>query len=341
MSHHSPTVAAAIIYAHLQMAKAHGIDIDAVTQRIGLDQTMLLLPGARLRVQQGWAMWEEFAAMTQDEQIGLKLSRYCRLNGLGVLGYMMMNAPTLSNALFVLTQYERLTADVPRFVMRQEEGAVVLAIQPSALGWHPAEQYVADFIMSAVKRVFDFLRGQDVPMIQGMGFHYGAPQHDPRLLVHRATFGSVPFRFDEAETYCVLDRQLLELPVMGANPNFFKFFEQQGRELLAQLWGDRTSDRVRQILAVMLHGQLPTVKDIANRLMLSPRSLQYQLKAEGTSFSQLLDEVRQDLAATFLERQGLTKSEVAYLLGFSDLSAFSRALKRWEVRSLQSSEPQR
>ncbi|MDB9494041.1 AraC family transcriptional regulator ligand-binding domain-containing protein [Spirulina major CS-329] len=331
MLQRSPTVSAHLIYTFLQMAQAHGVAIAPMMRRVGIDQAMLLQAGARFPVLQAWAMWDELARVTQDLQIGLKLGRYALLNSLGVVGYMMMNAPTLGDALTILTQYERLLADVERFVVRQDATVVQLAIASSEMGWHPAERYVVDYVMSALKCIFDRLVGRETQLIQRMGFHYAAPSDDPGLTVHRETFGDVAFQFGGEETYCVIDRRMLTLPVIGANPHFFNLFEQQGQVLLTQSVGNLVSDRVRQILAISLYGHLPTIQEVATCLMMSSRSLQHHLQREGTTFTQLLDDVRQVMSAKLLTQDDLTKSEVAYLLGFSGLSAFSRALKRWQV----------
>jgi AraC-like DNA-binding protein len=339
MLQRDPTVSAHLVYTFLQMAQAHGIAINPVMRRVGMEKAVLLQAGARIPVVQAWAMWDELARVTQDMNIGLKLGHYTLLNSLGVVGYMMMNAPTLGDALAILTQYERLLADVERFVVRQGGDSVQLAIASSELGWHPAERYVVDYVMSAIKCVFNALVGREMMLIREIGFHYAAPPDYPELATHRDILGNVAFQFGGAETYCVIDRHMLALPVIGANPHFFNVFEQQGKTLLAQSLGNRVRDRVRQILSVSLYGHLPTVKEIANRLMMSPRSLQYQLKREGTSFTQLLNEVRQEMAVKLLAQPQLNKSEVAYLLGFSDLSTFSRALKRWQARSPHATAP--
>jgi AraC-like DNA-binding protein len=86
---------------------------------------------------------------------------------------------------------------------------------------------------------------------------------------------------------------------------------------------------VADILGATLADGRPTLADVARRLKLSPRSLQAHLKAESTTFQAILGAVRKELATAYLERSDLTLSEITFLLGYADHSAFTRAFKKW------------
>jgi AraC-like DNA-binding protein len=93
--------------------------------------------------------------------------------------------------------------------------------------------------------------------------------------------------------------------------------------------GEAAADAVRRCLAGELcHGQ-PTLQQIARRLHMSPKTLHRRLDDEGTSFRRVLTEVRRELAARHLTEDQLAISEIAFLLGFSEPSAFHRAFRRW------------
>ena len=86
---------------------------------------------------------------------------------------------------------------------------------------------------------------------------------------------------------------------------------------------------VRQRLRESLGRRLPSIQEMARRLRLSPRTLQRRLSEEGTSFQQQLDAVREELARVYVQESKLPLGEVAYLLGYSELSTFLRAFRRW------------
>jgi len=100
-------------------------------------------------------------------------------------------------------------------------------------------------------------------------------------------------------------------------------------EYLAKLDKDNIVDRATTIIVDMLPSGGIADEKIAVQLNMSARSLQRRLKAAGTTFRKLLEAVRKDLAATYVRDPDIELVEVAFLLGFSDQSAFSRAFKRW------------
>ena len=93
--------------------------------------------------------------------------------------------------------------------------------------------------------------------------------------------------------------------------------------------GEALTDAVRRLLVGELCDGEPSLEQIAPRLHMSPRTLHRRLEEEGTSFRQVLAEVRRELAARHLSERRLAIGEIAFLLGFSEPSAFHRAFKRW------------
>ena len=87
--------------------------------------------------------------------------------------------------------------------------------------------------------------------------------------------------------------------------------------------------RLQHLMAQELRGREPKLDAIAAQLGYSPRTLQRKLQQANTSFQHLLDDIRQELALQYLKDTSLTTSEIAFLLGFSENSAFNRAFRRW------------
>ena len=97
--------------------------------------------------------------------------------------------------------------------------------------------------------------------------------------------------------------------------------------------GAATTDAVRHHLAVELSKGAPTLKEIAPRLRMSSRTLHRRLEEERTSYRDILNEVRRELATRHLQERHLAIGEIAFMLGFSEPSAFHRAFKRWTGRA--------
>jgi AraC-like DNA-binding protein len=92
---------------------------------------------------------------------------------------------------------------------------------------------------------------------------------------------------------------------------------------------DSVASRVKALLFERASTGIPAVDEAARRLGTSGRSLQRALRAEGTSYAALSDEVRKELALAHLRQRDRTLSEIALLVGFQEVAAFTRAFRRW------------
>lgn len=128
----------------------------------------------------------------------------------------------------------------------------------------------------------------------------------------------------------VFRRERLDAPVIASDPGLLPILEQHAEALLGTIpEGGGFTRRVCELIARELTGGTPSAERIAERLHMSARTLARRLDGEGTSFSKLLDELRRELAIGHLRDRDISVSEVAFLLGFGDANAFSRAFKRW------------
>jgi AraC-like DNA-binding protein len=126
------------------------------------------------------------------------------------------------------------------------------------------------------------------------------------------------------------DARCLDWSVLSSNAALLPLFESYADTMLAALTPTQDyQQKVSQAIAQHLIGELPTIQAIAYELAISVRHLQRELKAEGTSFQKLLDETRKKLALQHLKNPTTPIHDIAFLLGFSEPSAFNRAFKRW------------
>ncbi len=121
------------------------------------------------------------------------------------------------------------------------------------------------------------------------------------------------------------------MPICLANPQLLETLEQFAQNLLHKLYfADTCSDKVaRRIGTMLFRGDKIGIDIVSKDLAQSSRSLQNRLKVEGTSFQKLFDQVRKELALNYLKDGDTAISEIAFLLGFSEQSAFNHAFKRW------------
>jgi AraC-like DNA-binding protein len=137
-----------------------------------------------------------------------------------------------------------------------------------------------------------------------------------------------PVEFDAELDLVSFARDDCMRPLDTANADLARVNDEIARQYLEQLDRSSLRDRVRECLMLRLaQGEL-VAEDIAAALHLSLRSLQRHLADEGSSYDQMLDETRLELARSYL-RGHYSISEIAYLLGYADASCFSRAFRRW------------
>ncbi|MFN7985173.1 MAG: helix-turn-helix domain-containing protein, partial [Vicinamibacterales bacterium] len=157
-------------------------------------------------------------------------------------------------------------------------------------------------------------------------FRHAAP---PSIAEHLRILGPA-VRFNQSEDAVIYDTHVLQTPFISADPTLLEVFEGDARrrlDALAERGG--VSGRVLRLLGSRLRGAVPPLAEIASELAMSERSIQRSLSDEQTSYRQLVDDVRKNLAIEHLSRPGTSATDVAFLLGFSEPSAFTRAFRRW------------
>lgn len=129
----------------------------------------------------------------------------------------------------------------------------------------------------------------------------------------------------------------LDRPILLADAELLTRLEPFAQEMLRRLApAESWSERVRhELYQAMLRGDRPMLSSVASALAISPRHLQNKLRQEGATYRVLLDELRQETALQYLERGDVPLVDVAFLLGFSEQSAFNHAFKRWTGTSPQ------
>ena len=156
-------------------------------------------------------------------------------------------------------------------------------------------------------------------------FAHRAP---PDSRAHERFFGSPP-RFSAGENALVLEAALLELPCRRTDPSLLSLLDRYAADRLGGGEAATFADRAWRALSDELQAGNVAARGVAARLNVSVRTLHRALAAEGTSYRRLLDQLRLDIAGRHLRDDRMSVAEVAFLAGFSEISAFHRAFKRW------------
>jgi AraC-like DNA-binding protein len=264
--------------------------------------------------------------ITNDEDLGLKAARELEPGSLGALEYAAASARTARDAMDVMARYLHLVTDSIRFSFEaRPDGTTTIRLDHMVAMPRAAEDFaVTAFYVATRHRFPDFEPGYRV-FFQHEGS--GSDEYAKTFSGGEVLFGAPYSGFSFLTSH--LDRELPE-----RDPKLHELISRHADQLLASLPKVETfTERVRNHLVSELRAGEPTAPAIARKLGVSTRTLTRKLEAEGHSFKELLEELRQGLATRYTASTDLLLSEVALLLGFSSAAAFNRAFKRWTGQS--------
>jgi AraC-like DNA-binding protein len=308
----------------IEAAGDYGVEPEELYRAVKLDPAVLSDPDNRIPFAQLVALYAEAAKLTGDDAFGLHVGEKVDAKLFDVLGYMVVNSPTLGEALNRLVRYHSIWSEGALFSLDVSNSRVCLRYEylggQSELCRHDCEMTLS-IAVSFARRV----TGVDWTPHE-VSFQHSKPKNTSE---HRRIFRA-PVRFNRLANELIFDSQLLALPIMKADPGLCEILDRQAEELLAKRPRENgLVSHVRQLLNESLKSGDSRLETVAQKMGISVRTLQRKLREEGTSHHDLLDEIRSDLSRRYLQEPELAICEVAYLLGFSEPSAFHRAFRRW------------
>ncbi|UYP31315.1 AraC family transcriptional regulator [Pseudomonas sp. Z8(2022)] len=258
-----------------------------------------------------------------EPALGLVLGQRLNVSTHGILGYAVLSSANLGKALqFALKYYRVLGLSFELELVEQGQDVELRAVESFPMG--PQSRFTSEGLLTSIHTIARFLLGEELRGL-AVGFAHSAPDYAER---YAEVFG-VAAQFEQPYNWLRLPRHYLQRPMALANPATVQMCEQQCEALLASLdVQDGLLTRVRRLLLAR-PGDFPDLESAASALHTSGRSLRRHLAQMGTSYQQVLDDVRKRLALQYLTTTHLPLYEIAQLLGFSDPSNFRRAFRKW------------
>jgi AraC-like DNA-binding protein len=309
-----------LLWAATQAGASHA----ALCQKLALNPAELTDPDARVPISIIQELWGEAVEATRDPDLALHLGEKVNLSALGILAYVMLHCPTLGEAVQQLVHYQDVACAGVKLTLRRAGQLTWLDTElTSAAIIYP--EHVINSEFSVYLSTFRALTGQSLAPHE-VRFAYARPTDTKE---HERIFAPATLVFGASQSSISFDAALLDLPVINANPVLFPLFEQHAAALLSRLQAPSLPDQVKREIVDLLKGAEPTLATVADRLTMGVRTLQLKLRETGHSYQQLLDAVRHDLACRHLRDAQLSTTDVAFLLGYSEPSAFVRSFKKW------------
>jgi AraC-like DNA-binding protein len=317
------TTAAIWVKGIVEMLAAEGLDTRTLLAAAEIDPVELDGPGARVATEKISRLWELASVRSANPAIGLAQHHIARPAAFDVVGYAMMSCSNLREAFERLIRYLLILSDALTITMG-EEGAGCRMTFVLLGGDRPVPRQRIEFIFITVISFCRWISGREVHPLK-VDLPYPTP-HDPAL--YRAAF-RCPVSFDTSSASMLFANVDLTTPLPTSNPLLAELHERFAGEYLAHFDNAQTSYRTREVIIRRLPDGEPRRDEVAGELCMSERTLQRRLEEESTSFIELLDDTRRELAEQYLGRLHLSLGQAAYLLGFADQSSFFRACRRW------------
>jgi AraC-like DNA-binding protein len=313
--------AAIVVRGTVESLRALGVDVDTVLARIGLNlDASTRVPIANVR-----ALWDEAERISGNDMLGIAVGKLAGPSQLGLVGYAVKSSATVGAAIARSERYAALLTDAHRFELLTHGDSAVIRLHCDK-DEHPQ---VVECLLTTFGMLGRVVTGITLRPNRVTVRH----PEPPRAARIRAELES-PVLFDQPDNELWFDRTFLDLPVLGHDPVLCAILDQQAEQMLAQMpvHGDLVRD-VREAIVATLRAGTSNSTAVAERLLVSERTLRRKLSEKSTTFHQLLDEARYELARRYLGNTDLDASEIGFHLGFANASAFTRAFRRWSGRT--------
>jgi AraC-like DNA-binding protein len=321
------TVSAGLAAGLVECAERRGADRVRVLKRAELSEDALADPDARIAFQAYVALTVAAEAESGDPALSLHYGAEVDLAEVSIVGLIMNASPTFADAFAQMQRFGQLTAEVqgvsdgPRYQIAQRGDQIWLVDTRSDTNAFPQLTESGFARLATGPRRF-----LSEPHVLEAHFSYPEPSYGEE---YRRVF-QCPVRFRATWNALRLHPDLGSWRVALQPKYVFGVLVDKAEDLLKSLEASETTrGRVERLLLPILHTGDVGALTIARSLGISRQTLFRQLTAEETSFKQVLDDLRHRLALHYLSASRASVNETAYLVGFSDPAAFSRAFKRW------------
>ncbi len=303
--------------------RALGHDPAPLLARVGLVDTALADPDGRVPAHAVMRLLSEGATSTGDPDLGMHLAAAAAMADFDVHAYAMQSSATLGEAYERLCRYQRLIHDTTNVSLIVEgDQARLCHTLPGGLA---IPRQSAEFVVAAWLRIGRLISGTEWTPLE---VRFAHPAPDSRLELER--YFGCRLLFSAGENAMILPAALLHCPSVSANPGLAQVLERHAGTLLDKVPAAHTvAESVRAALPRELHGGDVTAAAMARRLGMSARTLHRSLAGEGASFHEIVDRHRHEEAVRALSDARLAIADIAFDLGFAELSSFYRAFKRW------------
>jgi len=321
LTHFAP--ATSLLWKYLE-----SIDInpEPLYKKAGIKPQLLLNPNARININQVDALWEQAAEIIEDPCFAIDMAEFWHPSHMGALGYAWLASSTLRQGFNRVVRYIHVvTEDLNLDVADTPAGFKISIDLEDSIFTLPQHH---DLVLSIIMHMCRFNYGEELIPTEVKLAH-----PEPACSKKITDYFRTEVQFEAEQTSLAVARAEVDRVLPSGNKQIALMHDEMLMRYLVEI---KKGDIVQQVQSIILEnlpdGQV-TDRLVASELNLSERSMQRRLKEHKTTFRFLLDGVREMVAKQYIENPMNRMSDIAFLLGFSEQSAFSRAFKKWTGKS--------
>ena len=309
----------------LRYAREQGLETKSVISSVNLDPDIFEDPDSRVPAAAFIQVWSHIAGACRDQNFGLHLgSNLTHFPFSHIVFSVMLNEKGLLSALKSMIRYHNLMSDFiqPHLFVNDEN--VVFSFEKQGNGFPESRQYF-EFIFAMILSFLRYLSSQKIdPDV--LRFSHEKPADSSQQI----QFFKSELIFGAKMNEMVFQKSLFDVKINLANPDLLPILELNA-ELKLNKFNDNDpwSQKVETIINLAMNSGPLTIDSIAKTLAVSKRTLQNRLKEEGHTFRGIYETKRKKKAIALLKNLDISMVEIAFLLGFSEQSAFNHAFKKW------------
>jgi AraC-like DNA-binding protein len=301
-----------------------GIDAEPALIGAEISRHQLSQDDVGLSVACQYRFLELAAAEANDQLLGLHVAAEMDLRSIGLLFYLTGSAPTVSEALENLAHYSRTTNEALVVEISRRKDEVILAVRHVQEFDEPHRQFFELLALWFIRTLHNETN-RNFTLLRVTFTH---PRNSDLREVHRLL--RCPIDFAQGVDSWVLSQRVMDLPIVSGDSQLLKILTAHADDLLAER---HSVTGLQSMVANQLASLLPSgearAAAVARQLGMSQRSLTRHLAEEGTTFVEILEQLRQRLASRYLADDRMSVQQTAWLLGYSEVGAFNHAYKRW------------
>ena len=316
------TVDAAATRLSFYMFVMHGVPLETLESVLGLTKEQLDEPDRRIPFISHHLLIKKGIELTEPA-IALKIGAKSTPEGMGIVGHILRHCGNLEEAGHQLIRYFKLFFGMVEWKLEKKKNSAAFQYHVKNPNFYM--RFGVEVMLSSALSLMRSLTGNNfIP--KEIRFRYKKPEY---VAEYNQLFRA-PLKFNQSEDAIILLPEQLRLPIPEGQSYVKDILQKHANNLLANVETDEDlKNQVRQILSVELPTGVVDIDSISEKLQMSRWTLTRKLKGEGTTFKRLLRDSREKLAVSYLSQRAESIEEIAFLLGYSEASAFQRAFKGW------------